>query len=747
VVQAWRFDAKCPKRISHLKCNPDYQPVFFCIRKINMFTDSTVSRISVLLLFIGGIFAATFCPETYAQESKDIVSPSKKTSLFTMSLDELMSLTAKVEVASLFEEDELMVGSSVASVPAATWGKMGARRMHEVLDNEPGVMTYSSIGGTPAIAIRGYTSNFSSVRGLATMIDGVPLNTLSYGTALYGNPNWELGTLNKVEMLKGPGSAIYGSDAFHGVVSMSAFDSEKDLVMLEMAGGNPWFFQGSIKLSRGFSANRFRIDFSAGGSHNGDEGMVYKRGSSGPGRWDNVYDSFSSSLKLTYHATDRLTIKAGVYGNGFDASGFKGLGSIAGLNDLFESGYDTSSGKTKFFMGTASFVYTLPRKISLEAGAYRWKNASDFTGAFVDFADGTYLPGHTISNIGFEDLRTGFTVTLKQPDNKLHLQWMLAYSYATLSTPSSRYDFLDAQTGEVQYFPANPNGKLSFQGLDRQINSVFTQTKWGIVPEKLYLLLGGRYDHYSDVVTGFTPRAGLIYLPTKTSALKFLYGQAFRAPVGAEIGGALTTMGNKYLKPELVNTYEIVYLLKGKSSRFQVNTFLSDWKDGIFFEGKSGLPKGYTSQYVNVSHSRAYGFEGKISYHWKPFVLNAGGSYIKSRLLGSGANPDYFDAFPRYMFQSGITYEAPKGWSLYLNDRFYWHMREATGDYIPHSKMLPLYWRTDITATRNFGHKLQLNIAVRNLFNRHNAKPSLYAGIGGIPEYGTNLQIRLGHIF
>jgi outer membrane receptor protein involved in Fe transport len=718
------------------------------VREIaDMIADSnSLKSIALLSLLISLSFGGKSFPMAENQEKK-AAKGENSASLFNLTLDQLMDLTAKVEVASLFEEQDLQVASSVSSISAPTWKMRGARRMYEVFDNEPGVMTYLSGAGEPAIAIRGYTTNFSSVRGLATMIDGVPLNTLSYGTALYGNPNWELGTLDKVEMLKGPGSAIYGSDAFHGVISLHSFESEKDLMAVEMGGGNPGFFQGNIKMSRGFKANRFRIDFSTGGTHSGDEGIVYKRGGIGPGRWDNAYDSLSASLKVALRATDHLTIKAGGYGNGFNIDRAKGLGWVAGFNDLFESGTDSSAAQTRFFMGTASIVYALPHEVSIEASGYRWKNTVDITGSFVDFIDGSFAPGHTLSNLSFDDLRTGFTISVKQPDNRYRLQWLMAYSHAALSTPSTRFDYQDLQTGEIQFYPTNPNGKTSFDGYHRTIDGIFGQTKWGVIRDKLYLLFGGRYDHYSNVNYAFTPRAGLLYLPGKTSALKFLYGRAVRAPVGAEIAGSLTTMGNKDLKPEYISTYEFVYMLKIRESTVELNTFLSDWKNGIFFEARSGLPVGYTSQYLNIANNRAWGIEGKISHRRGAWLFDMSGSWVRSRPLGRGADPDYFGAFPQYMLQNGITYKGPKGWSLHLNDRLYWKMREATADYIPHSQMLPPYWRTDFTTAKDFNNQLQLSLSVRNIFDRRNAKPSLYAGRGGIPEYGTNLQVRLGYLF
>jgi outer membrane receptor protein involved in Fe transport len=561
-------------------------------------SGNKIKRPCLILLACCGFFA----PPIYGSGPT-----GGKGSIFDLSLGELMNLNAKVEVASLFEEDELLVGSSVVALSPTNWDRMGSRRMHEVFDNEPGVMTYTLAGGIPAIAIRGYTTNFSSLRGLATMIDGIPLNTISFGTAFYTIPNWELGTLNKVEMLKGPASAIYGSDAFHGVIAMNTFESDKDLAMVEAGGGNPSFFQGNVKLSKGFANNKFRVDFTAGGSRNGDENLIYEPEAGGPGRWNNQYNSYATVLKFSLKVNDRLKIKLGAYANGFDSSGFKGVGTVLTTNDLFLSGYDSSDAQMSFYMGTLSLVYALPYKMNLEFNGYSWKSHALGRLNFLDFAHQTYQPGHTLLNFGGDDVRRGFTLAFKQPDNRYRLQWLVAYSYSYFDVPDSRYDMTDVLSGKDYFFPNIPTGKLLYNLTNRTINSVFAQTRWGIIPERLYLLLGVRYDHYSDVETGFTPRVGLIYQPSKNSAIKALYGRAFRAPVAGELKGAFLTLGNPDLKPEKIDTYELIYLRKQKQSHLQLNGFYSKWGDGIFFEGKTGLPAGYTSEYVNKSKSVAYG--------------------------------------------------------------------------------------------------------------------------------------------
>lgn len=72
----------------------------------------------------------------------------------------------------------------------------------------------------------------TSVRGLATSLDGVPLNVLSFSTALYNTPNFSSSLLDRIEMIRGAGSTIYGSDAFIGVLSQKTWNPTRAILML-----------------------------------------------------------------------------------------------------------------------------------------------------------------------------------------------------------------------------------------------------------------------------------------------------------------------------------------------------------------------------------------------------------------------------------------------------------------------------------------------------------------------------------
>jgi len=126
-------------------------------------------------------------------------------SLFALSLEELLAI--EVEVASGVLESELEVGSSVSLITREQWQQRGARRTDDALGGLISTIALPTFGGGNALAVRGYATELS-VRGIATILDGVPLNTLAFGTSAYDKPNIDLGILQRIETIRGPGSPM-----------------------------------------------------------------------------------------------------------------------------------------------------------------------------------------------------------------------------------------------------------------------------------------------------------------------------------------------------------------------------------------------------------------------------------------------------------------------------------------------------------------------------------------------------------
>ncbi len=667
------------------------------------------------------------------------------------SLEELLNV--EVEVASLFAEDELVVGSTVSAITPVKWKRLGARRLHEAFNNEMSVMVYPVGFGSYILAIRGF-SQLGSDKGISTLLDGVPLNDIVSGSAWYLIPNWELGTLDSIEMIKGPGSSIFGSDAFHGVISLKTFESDKNFYSAECSGAYPLYGDASLKLSQGFANNFLRIDFSAGASRQGDQELEYEYSdpvgvpllnipdAEGTAYRKFKYNSQNGILKININPSQSLKIKIGGYLARGEYEDFPGA---VKTYTPFINGYinfqdkDLSSMDTLLIMGNGSIIYTLYNRISIETSGYSWVSEKSY------ITDSIRRSGAETDQ---ESSRKGGKIIIKQPDNPINLQWLIAYEFSTL----------DLKKSETKYYSIN-HTFLSERddydtGLSRNINSAFCQVKWGFIKNTAYLLFGGRYDRYSDFGNQMTPRGGFIYLPDRNSSIKVLYGRAFRAPSTSEQSGMYSySKGDDSLKPEIIDTYEVGYIYKKKEWKLSVGTFFNKWTNGIILEQASELQPDYILKYINKGENQSYGCDANLFYPVKPITFDLGFSYVKSSAIGvkDPVDPDKlidqeYAAFPEYSINVGIYYTLkPLELMFYLNNRIYLDMKEAPLSMNPDAERLPPYYRIDLNISRIFAERAELYLDVRNLLNRKNRVPSLYGAIDGYVEPGTSILLRAGY--
>ena len=248
------------------------------------------------------------------------VSSSDDLDFFDVSLTDLKEM--KVTVASGFEESALDSASSVSLITPTDWQNRGVKRSNQALDMVPGVATYGTWGGAEAIAIRGYATELS-VRGIATLIDGVPVNTFAYGSAQYDKANIGLGTLSRIELIRGPGSTLYGSDAFHGVLSYKTYESDHDESRINAEVDSSNYGQINGQFSRSMNDHKLNIamDVRAQGSEDREydytiPGTSIEQSSSR--RYSN--DNYSLSANYQFGDIENWKLDTGLYLYEYDAT-------------------------------------------------------------------------------------------------------------------------------------------------------------------------------------------------------------------------------------------------------------------------------------------------------------------------------------------------------------------------------------------------------------------------------------------
>ena len=237
-------------------------------------------------------------------------------------------LKVRVTVASKFVENPLDTGSVVSIITSDYWQARGARRLEDALSYMPGFVALPHFLGVKQYAVRGFTSTNGS--GIQTLWDGVPINTFPVGTAQLDHADIQLNTLKSIEVIRGPGSALYGSEAFHAVVSLNAFESERDLQLFSLRVGSNGYYEGSYKNSATIFDD-WRVNLAISTNYQSDQRFSYAYLNGGMlqrSKRDYRYGTSTASIKLTSNQADKLAYKFGVYYNNYGHKDFFLVGLV-----------------------------------------------------------------------------------------------------------------------------------------------------------------------------------------------------------------------------------------------------------------------------------------------------------------------------------------------------------------------------------------------------------------------------------
>ena len=335
--------------------------------------------------------------------------------LVGLSLEQLLSV--KVNVGSLFQENRFTSGATTELFTKKDWQLTTATNVWEVLDHQPGVMMPSNTVGGRGISVRGILLS-PGVRGIATLIDGIPINNLSYSSGLYHLENPGLGILDKVEMLRGPGSSIYGADAFQGVVSFTTSKYTGDKKEVQGTVGLDDYYQQSFNYGKRLS-DKVTLSIAADNSSKRDDlDFEYGLGGGSQNPVRTEKENFTVPIKTTSFAgtlnaqlTNKLNIETGVIGN------------ISSRDDTHRYVLSTDQPSnmdqdSSFGLIRSTALYDLDNSTTLNAKAYHWRGEYDWF-----FHSNGYNIKHTNSSSGFD-------FNIKQENEKYNTKWALGYTYS-----------------------------------------------------------------------------------------------------------------------------------------------------------------------------------------------------------------------------------------------------------------------------------------------------------------------------
>jgi outer membrane receptor protein involved in Fe transport len=586
----------------------------------------------------------------HAQEPGTPAEPPSEVELFKLE----GTLHVKVESATLSEQDATTVPSVISVMTEQEISVLGLRTLRDALMLMAGVTVLDTQSGGHVLAIRGV----AQPANILVTLDGMRLNDFYDGTFFADLP---LENIERIELIRGPGSALYGTNAFSGVVSL--FSKARDEIAAG-AGGEALFDHsvgGGGRAHGRFTRTIRDWTLSAFGSFwetTGPRVLVERDNSAGtayskvPGQTDGRRRLGMAQISIQ---RARLITRSDVLELGGTFL-FRRHRQFFGPNDVFApNGWEE---RTAAF-GFLEYRTPLPRGVSLRLRAELDRRGADaliqdqpenfyreLHGNFV-VEPGELFPEGQLRTYRYHSYRVAFkpqvSWDLQTPRRifgntltvgaELAYEWMPSFSYA------QNYRN-DEYVGALQNYDAL---QLSQRGKDRLLVAAFVHDQLQAL-RNLWITVGMRFDYYSDFGFAWSPRAALVWRAHPKVAAKVLYGRAFRAPTFQELydqtntrftPGGYSVSGNDKLQPETTDTLEAGLELGpfGPAS-FRANGFYVRTNNTIELDPTFNFAG---TTLINFPGREIGGFEAEIQLFLNEqnyWIIN--GSFFRSRQIGQG---------------------------------------------------------------------------------------------------------------
>jgi outer membrane cobalamin receptor len=584
----------------------------------------------VLVLFAIGVFNSSVYSQSDSLSIDDL-------DVFSMSLEDLLNIEISVAskkgltqrespgIVSVINEDEIV--------------SSGAFDLIDILRMVPGISFNSDVQGQVGISMRG---NWGFEGKVLVMIDNLTLNENLYGTVLFGN-HYDPSQIKRVEIIRGPGSSIYGGYAELGVINIITKKGEDykgvsaTSTFALTANGTE---TNNVSLGFGNKINDFEWDVKAFLSKGNRSDEVWTDWWEGEGETDgnSMLNAMSVNAGMKYK-----NLSARVVFDDYKTTTINMYDEVSAVatpvdarSVLSELKYDLKVNDKLTITPSVNYSYYSP-----------WTTLKDPNAVFGTdnsfYIEATRAVGNLLADWS--------------PTDKLNI--LIGSDYFSETSTNQK-----PTEGEPYYY--NDKDELSFNQV-----SGYAQLMWQT--KIVNMVAGIKVIDHSSFGAASAPRFGL----TKTIGnfhAKALFSEAFRSPSFENVNGSTDDNGDPTIKPEVTQVYELELGYKiGKSSLFTVNFFDITIKNPIVYYYDGELD--YES-YSNYLKAGSMGVE--VDYRYKIKRVSASLNY--SYQVSNGKNkvssyqiPGVSDlalGVPKHMVKLNTTVGITKKLDVNLNGQF-----------------------------------------------------------------------------
>jgi len=573
--------------------------------------------------------------------------------LMKMSLEELMDLS--VETSSKQHKKQFNESASVYVITQEEISRSGVTSLPEALRLAPGVHVARISANQWAISIHGFNERFSNK--LLVLIDGRSVYSPLFAGVYWDAQDVLLQNVKRIEVVRGPGTALWGSNAVNGVINVITF-SAKETQGIESTAGYGTEEQGFGSLRYGGALG--------GKTHYRIHGKYYNRDDGGAfyGQAANDNSSLGSG---GIHVDSDLTENDSVLvtGNAYDGN----MGQSGNVPDI----------------NSPSFTRLINDDVNVtgENLLARWTNQKEEhkNWALQVYYDHTSRKDSVLGNQ---------EVNVTDLDFQRHFAWLSNQELAW----GLEYRYINNKLDSGSLVSLNPKER------DTHLYSAFLSDEISLFRDQFKFNLASRFEH--NDLTGFEiqPTARMTWLIDDSNTFWGAVSRSVKVPsisdqnaifepnirdIGLSFPAVINVAGNKGFNSEKLISYELGYRTHFSDGiQLDIATFFNDYDDlRTFEEGqvfflqnpfRYVLPFGFD----NNMKGHAYGLDLSANWHinakWR---MNAGYSYAKTNLYLKNASTDRFSLSlpifansPQQMLSLRSSWDIQSNWKIDLWMRY-----------------------------------------------------------------------------
>ncbi|MCK4667843.1 TonB-dependent receptor [Candidatus Dependentiae bacterium] len=658
-----------------------------------------------------------------------------------------------IDETLLFSEDELVtvatktpkkfkdVPASMTIITQAQIQAMGYTTLSQILQTVPGIYISTSERHLRRLAIRNVTSSYNDKALL--LVDGIPYREVFYGH-LFIDEYFPIEIIKQIEILRGPSSALYGTNAFAGVINIvtknfsdidKTENNVKDCEKTKTVTDSGTRIVNNLNIKVGtHDLSEFAV-LSAAKFQDGSEVIIYGR------KYETKGSGPQYSRKHQRNAIGADPAMAKTFMLKWNYHNLKISTFYFEFQHIFHTNWDLPA-EVKIYdffqykdVGFDVFYdFNITEKLSVELKlSYQNYDDSSFYHLTTKFEEEPGVEDFIVtwdiwpikkSQAGFAELHFNYDIFQNNT-----LSFGIEYTIEEIIDVRDLY--IERATGSMVAPDADPAiGPYSYW-VDpvTKHNKVFyvqDQQKLG----KFDFIVGMRTDIHEVFGTTTSPRAAVVYNHGSRLILKAFYGSAFRAPSYRELFTKVSDpswiKGNEDLDPESIETKEIeIVFMPNENTSLTLNIFESKITNLIGRGGILGVDEIYENS-ENEIDIKGIEFTHRVKRNKLQFDLNF--SYCEA--YDSETN-ELLPNLPTTQGNFKLIYSPSKNLNLsimnvYVGSRVRWPDDTNTYYGKPVDPKYPMgeprpdveeYFRTDVNVLLDLNNRTRVNLHCFNVFD------------------------------